>query len=125
ASEARDHAGGGGLAVVLVVRDQQTDLEPLAAGVEQRRDALPGGELPLLVLAADLLRPAPLLEARAQLAVFRGERLAPAHRQVRNVESGMRSASVRDMFCWRFFDVSDQLRRGRPLTAPLADALFP
>src|SRR5207249_9599865 len=34
ASEARDHAGGGGLAVVLVVRDQQTDLEPLAAGDE-------------------------------------------------------------------------------------------
>src|SRR5947199_378066 len=66
------------LPVVLVERDQQADFEPGPALVEQGFDPLARRQLPLLVLAAHLVGPAALLEARFELAVFRGQGLKTA-----------------------------------------------
>ena len=59
-----DDAGGRRLAVVLVVRDEQADLEEARAGVAQPRDALARGQLSLLVLSRDLVGAAALPESR-------------------------------------------------------------
>ena len=52
-AETGDHPGGRGLTLVLVVRDQESDLEPGAAGIQQLLDPLAGCELPLLVHLRD------------------------------------------------------------------------
>src|SRR5690606_36510111 len=62
-----DDARGRSLAVVLVVGDQETDLLEAGAGIDQERDALARGQLPLLVLLGDPLLPAPLAKPSFQL----------------------------------------------------------
>src|ERR1700694_2261366 len=79
APQACDDSGGRCLLVVLVPRDEQADLDPGSLGIEQGGDALAGGELPLIVLALDPLRPASLFEARAELAVLVTQRLEATH----------------------------------------------
>src|SRR2546422_5879413 len=78
APQTRDHTRPRRLGVVLVERDEQADFEPGRPLVEQGCDALPGGQLSLVVLAAHFVGPAALLEARLQLAVFRGKGLQAA-----------------------------------------------
>src|SRR5258705_4832355 len=71
AAQPGDDARRRRLAVVLVPGDQQSDLDPGAVLVEQRRHALARGQLPLIVLTLDALGAAPLLEAgRAGLVLF-------------------------------------------------------
>src|SRR5207245_7272036 len=67
------------LAIVLVIGHEQPEFEPGAVFIEQRRDALPGGQFALIVLALDALRAASLFEARAELLVFVAERLEATH----------------------------------------------
>src|SRR5205823_6838380 len=59
-AHAGDHAGARRLAVVAVVRDQESDFEPGGLRVAELLDALARGELALLVLALDALGPAAL-----------------------------------------------------------------
>src|SRR5262249_36218269 len=59
----RHDPGCGGLAVVLVVRNQQSRLLHVRAGVEQQRDPFPRCKFPLLVLALDLFRSSALSDA--------------------------------------------------------------
>src|SRR5712691_794278 len=73
--QTRDHARPRCLPLVLVERDQQADFEPGRALVDQGFDPLARRQLPLLVLAAHLVGPASLLEARFELAVVRGQGL--------------------------------------------------
>ena len=63
-AEAGDDAGGGRLAVVLVVGDQQADLEEARAGVDERGDALARGHLAGVMLALDARLAAALAQAR-------------------------------------------------------------
>src|SRR2546425_6938290 len=72
-------AGGRRLPIVLIPRDQQADLDPGTVAIEQRGDPFARRQLALIVLALDALRPAPLLEARAQLLVLFGEGLETTH----------------------------------------------
>src|SRR2546425_3994521 len=72
-------AGRRRLAVVLIPRHEQPDLDPRAVFVEQRRDAFARGQLPLIVLAFDALRAASLFEAGAELLIFLAERLEATH----------------------------------------------
>ncbi len=73
ARDSGDDAGGGRLAVVLVVRDEQADLEEAGVGIAKTLDALAGGELSLRVLASNLLRSAALSEPCLELSDFRAE----------------------------------------------------
>jgi len=52
-ADAGDDAGGGGLAVILIVGDEQADFEEADAGVEEFRDVLARGEHAGLMLACD------------------------------------------------------------------------
>ena len=67
-ADARDDAGAGRLAVVLVVRDEQADLDEARADVAEPLDALARRELSLLVLSLDLVRSAALTQARLERA---------------------------------------------------------
>ena len=62
-AEAGDDAGGGRLAVVAVVGDQQADFEEAAAGVDQLPDALARRQLAGAVLLVDARRSAARAEA--------------------------------------------------------------
>ena len=53
-------AGAWRLAIVLIVGDEQPHFEKARAVVAQARDAFASGQLPLLVLSRDLVRPATL-----------------------------------------------------------------
>lgn len=118
-AQPRDHAGCRGLPVVLVVGYEEADFEPAAVPVEQRGHALARGELPLVVLAADPVGPAALLETRAQVAVFRGQGLQAAQRR-RGRRDESRALGC-DMLRRPLFDVPDELRGGRAGTEQLAD----
>src|SRR5581483_11400047 len=63
-ADARDDAGRGRLAVVLVIRDEQSDLDEARAGVRETGDALACRQFPLRVLALDLVRPTAGFESR-------------------------------------------------------------
>jgi len=62
------------LSLVAVVCHEQTDLEPGAAGIEQRGDALARGAFALLVLAPDTVGAAALFETRLQVSILSRER---------------------------------------------------
>src|SRR5207237_6377506 len=88
--------------------------------VEQRRQALARRQLPLVVLAPDLVRAASLLEAGAELAILRREGVEPAHRwegERRGPWQGLRP----DMLGRPCFDVRDQLGRRPARSEQLAD----
>ncbi len=85
---ASDDPGRRCLTVVLVIRDEQSDLEPIGVPIEQLGDPLPSGELSTIVFPLDLLRPAALTEPQRQgpirfselaQAVLMGDRLADRH----------------------------------------------
>ena len=61
-AEAGDHARGGRLAVISVMRDEQSDFEEHRAGVGELRDSLARGELAVAMLLFDFLRPAALAQ---------------------------------------------------------------
>src|SRR5207244_9403336 len=99
-----DHACTRSLPVVLSGRDEQADFEPSRALIEQGVDPLASRQLSLLVLAAHLVGPAALLEARFELAVFRGEGFKTTQG---------RWGSRRDMLGSPLFDVFHEVcRRG-------------
>ena len=77
--DAGDDARAGRLAVVLIVRHQQAELEPGRARVEQPLDPLAGRELALLVHLGDAGRAAACPEALGQRPVLVGERPQAAH----------------------------------------------
>ncbi len=72
-TDAGDDAGRRGLAVVLVVRDQQTELEPRRAGIEQTLHPFSGRELPLLVHLGDARGAAAFLELGGEPPVLLGQ----------------------------------------------------
>src|SRR4029077_6356324 len=52
----RYYSRGWGLAIVLVVRNEQSDLQHARIGVAQQLDSFAGGELPLLMQLLEALR---------------------------------------------------------------------
>ncbi len=77
-ADAGDDAGGGRLAVVLVVRDEQADLDEARAGVAEPRDALARRQLSLRVLLRDLVGAAALAQARLERAELGAQLAEPA-----------------------------------------------
>ena len=77
-ADAGDDAGTRRLAVVLVVRHQQPELEPRRARVEQALHPLPRGELALLVHPGDARGAAALLKPRGEPAILVAELPEPA-----------------------------------------------
>ena len=67
-ANAGDYARRRRLPVVLVVRNEQSDLEEVSAVVREARDALAGGELALLVLFGDPVGATALSESCFELA---------------------------------------------------------
>ena len=63
-AQARYDAGGGRLAVIAVVGDQQADFEEAGTGVGEARNALARGHFAGLVLAGNARRAAALAETR-------------------------------------------------------------
>src|SRR5690242_20032474 len=88
-ADAGDDTGAGRLAVVRVVRDEQTDLQKARARIAQPGDPLAGGQLSLLVLSRDLVGPAPFPELR-----FECSYLAAQLTKSRRGHTSCRSRSV-------------------------------
>lgn len=66
-SKACNNASSRGLALVLVVGNEEPDLEEPTVAIAESLDALSGGQLALPVLAGRALRAAPFAEARLEL----------------------------------------------------------
>ena len=85
---AGDDAGCRRLSVVLVVGDEQADLEKARSGIAEAGDAFARGELALLVLLGDAIRPAAL----AQLLL---ERAHSAHELAQSRMAAVDPTSLR------------------------------
>ena len=92
--------GAGRLAIVVIVGDEQADLEEVRVGVAELGDALAGGELSLLVLAARSCRArrprGAGLRARATSALSSRSRVVTLPARV-----ALRSANQSLMYCTR------------------------
>jgi hypothetical protein len=68
-----DDTGAGSLALVLIVRHQQAELEPRRAGIQQSLHPLAGRELALLVHSGDPSGAAAFLQLGGQPAILLAE----------------------------------------------------
>ena len=89
-ADAGDHARRGGLAVVLVVGDEQADFEEQGAGIEQRGNALARRHLPGAMLALDAGRAAAFAQP-----VFQRLQLADKQSHLRGARQPGGSLSLR------------------------------
>ena len=77
-AESGDDAGGGRLGVILIMRDEESDLEQVLTRIEQECDALAGCELSLTMLALDLVGATAESESLLQLVKLGGQACQPA-----------------------------------------------